>query len=97
MTQGGGDGLGDEDEVGDERETEEPPGLLIQADVEEEPVEENQNVEGEPVEEEQEVADQPQLPNLRGSQVAGVQNAADDGTQGTQAIPATQLPDPPNT
>ena len=85
--------MGDEDEVGDERETEEPPGLLIQADAEEEPVEENQNVEGEPVEEEQEVADQPQLPNLRGSQVAVAQNEAEEGTQGTQAIPATQLPD----
>ena len=33
MTQGGGDGLGDKDGVGDEREAEEPPGLLIQADV----------------------------------------------------------------
>ena len=68
MTQGGGDGLGDDDGVGDEREAEEPPGLLIQADVEEEPVEEEQ-------------------------EVAGVQIAADEGTQGTQAIPATQLPD----
>ena len=92
MTQGGGDDLGADDGVGDEREAEETPGLLIQADVEEEPVEENQNVEEEP-EEEQEVADQPQLPNLRGSRVAGVQNAADEGTQGTQAIPATQVPD----
>ena len=47
----------------------------------------------EPAEEEQEVAVQPAPQNLQGSQVAGVQNAADDGTQGTQAIPATQLPD----
>ena len=36
MTQGGGDGLGDEDGVGDEGEAEEPPGLLIQADVDSE-------------------------------------------------------------
>ena len=52
------------------------------------------DVEEEPVEEEQEDADQPELQNLRGSQVAGAQNAPEEGTQGTQAIPATQLPDP---
>ena len=51
------------------------------------------DVEEEPVEEEQEDADEPELQNLRDSQVAGAQNAADEGTQGTQAIPATQLPD----
>ena len=33
LTQGGGDGLGDKDGVGDDGEAEEPPGLLIQADV----------------------------------------------------------------
>ena len=33
LTQGGGDGLGEEDGVGDEGEAEEPPGLLFQADV----------------------------------------------------------------
>ena len=47
----------------------------------------------EPAEEEQEVAVQPAPQDLQGSQVAGVQNAADEGTQGTQAIPTTQLPD----
>ena len=51
------------------------------------------DIEEEPAEEEQEVAVQPAPQNLQGSQVAGVQNAADEGTQGTQAIPATQLPD----
>ena len=51
------------------------------------------DVEEESTEEEQEVAVQPAPQNLQGSQVAGVQNAADDGTQGTQAIPATQVPD----
>ena len=47
----------------------------------------------EDIEEEQEVVDQPDLQNQRGSQAAGVPNAAEEGTQGTQAIPATQLPD----
>ena len=51
------------------------------------------DVEEEPVEEEQVDADEPELQNLRGSQVALAQNAADEGTQGTQAIPATQVPD----
>ena len=96
LTQGGGDGLGEEDGVGDEGEAEEPPGLLFQADVDSGAESEDEEEDHyEVVDGDDEGADGEEVvvEGEQGDDEDVVEGLPPSQTQGTQNIAPTQLPD----